>query len=117
MNEKDVYTNFGQLLKKRREKLGYSQQDIADRLGITKNSYGLYERGGRKVPLSMIIELSAILSFDVDEFFRSQRGTTRTEELKFTWDDEFDGVKWTDEESENIRAYARFLLSQRKGEK
>ena len=113
MNEKDIYTNFGLLLKSRREKLGYSQQEIADRLGVTKSSYGLYERGGRKVPLSMIIELSAILRFDLDDFFKTQRETTPVEDLRLKWDDEFDGIEWTEEEGEQIREFARFILSKR----
>lgn len=113
MTEKDIYKNFGNLLKSRREKLDLSQQELAERLGITKSSYGLYERGGRKIPLSLILELSVILDFDVDEFFRSQRSMTTKERERFRWEDEFDGVEWTPEECEKIREYARFILSKR----
>lgn len=47
-------------IKKKRKKLGYTQQDLADLIGVSKNTIVNYEKG-MKIPDSKIPILSKIL--------------------------------------------------------
>ena len=113
--ENDLYINFGKLLAHQRTIHGFSRSEIAEKLDITKNSYGQYERGERRVPLAHIMTLSTLLEFDINEFFDSQRDRAVSETVarRHDWDVEFGSVHWEEEEIEEIKMFARYLLSKR----
>jgi transcriptional regulator with XRE-family HTH domain len=45
----------------RRKALGLSQEEVAARLGLSRNAYGEYERGGSKMKLPQVSVFAAIL--------------------------------------------------------
>lgn len=53
-------------LRELREKYGFSQGDIADRLGVTSSLVSSYERGERTPSLPIILKLSYIYNCSVD---------------------------------------------------
>lgn len=53
-------------LRKLREKYGFSQGDIADRLDVTSSLVSSYERGERTPSLPIILKLSYIYNCSVD---------------------------------------------------
>lgn len=53
-------------LRKLREKYGFSQGDIADRLNVTSSLVSSYERGERTPSLPIILKLSYIYNCSVD---------------------------------------------------
>lgn len=55
------------LLKEMRQKNHYTQNSIANKLGIAKNTYYQYENGLRKVPTSILEQLAKIYVCSVDE--------------------------------------------------
>lgn len=116
--ENELYKNFGKLLTHNRTIHGYSRSEIAERLNITKNAYGQYERGERRVPLNHLLTLSLILEFNIDEFFKSQCDceVRKMTDRREAWEVEFGPVKWEDEEVEELKLFARYLISKR-GEK
>lgn len=57
---------FGENLKRARERKGYTQQQVADRLGITKSTYCGYETGKRKPDVPKIKALAVALNTPSD---------------------------------------------------
>ncbi|WP_277714210.1 helix-turn-helix domain-containing protein [Bacillus atrophaeus] len=57
---------FGERLKKCRTSKGYSQQQMADFLGITRQGYGKYEIGKAEPDLRTLTKLSTILGVSTD---------------------------------------------------
>lgn len=57
------------LMKKYRELKGMTQQQIADKLGITVSSYNMLENGKRGISVIMAKNISLILDKSIDEIF------------------------------------------------
>ena len=61
------YEKFGQNLALARTELGLSQSEIAKALNMNQSTYAGYETGTRKIPLSVIIQLSDFFEKTPDE--------------------------------------------------
>lgn len=57
---------FGKRLRDTRLKKGYTQQKMADMLGIALRSYQKYEQGERQPSLSTLVHISDILNVPTD---------------------------------------------------
>ena len=66
----DIRERFGFAVKLRREELGLTQEDLAERAGIHRTYLSDVERGGRNVSLVNIERLAAALSLLISELFR-----------------------------------------------
>ena len=64
-------TEIGNRLKMAREESGYSQQNLADLIGLTKVGYGALERGQNLVSLQHLIPLARILNKPLAYFLPS----------------------------------------------
>ena len=113
MASKGLYKDFGRMLSRLRVENGLTRDEVAERLGIAMNTYGQYERGDRKVPLSHAMTLSKLLGFDMNEFINSQKEVKTTRSLGLKWYEEFSEITFTDEETEQLIEYAKYLLSKR----
>lgn len=51
-------------LKEYREKVGLSQKDLAEKVGLKQQRYNHYERGRRELPVSVAKEIGRILEID-----------------------------------------------------
>lgn len=58
---------FSEKLKIARKKMGYTQQFVADKMGITKSTYCGYETGKRQPDVKKIKQLAEILNTTGDE--------------------------------------------------
>lgn len=56
-------------LKKLREIAGYTQEDVAQALGITRSAYSNYEGGGREIPYDVIENASDFFGCDMTILF------------------------------------------------
>lgn len=65
----DVRERFGTAVKFRREELGLTQEDLADRAGIHRTYLSDVERGTRNLSLVNIERLAAALSLKMSELF------------------------------------------------
>ena len=63
--------SFGEKLRKARESRGYTQQQIADRMGIDKSTYCGYETGKRQPDVIKIKQLSKILGVSGDDLLET----------------------------------------------
>lgn len=58
--------DFGEILKALRLSKGFTQQQLADRLGICKTSVSYYEQSRRLPPSELLIDLSRVFHVSVD---------------------------------------------------
>lgn len=67
------------VIKSERARLGYNQQFVADKLGISKSTYNLKENGKREFTETEMRILSTIFKKSLDElFFNSKVNTNET---------------------------------------
>jgi len=65
--QNDSFNKFiGSQLRQFRTNKGYSLQDVASRIGITKKTVANYETGATNIKLPMIKQLCAIYGVDFD---------------------------------------------------
>lgn len=58
-------------LKERREALGLTQRQVAEKIGIAESAYQRYERGVREPSISMALRLAKALNATVEELYSS----------------------------------------------
>ncbi|KYM50753.1 hypothetical protein A2U11_08585 [Fusobacterium necrophorum subsp. funduliforme] len=61
--------DYGKKLKLLREKKGFSQEELAEKLSITKTTIGNYENGRRALTLDKLGEILLVLDATFNEFF------------------------------------------------
>lgn len=59
-------TNLGQRLKELRIENGYTQKQIAEKLGINSVTYLHYEKEQREPPLSLLADIARLYGVTVD---------------------------------------------------
>lgn len=60
--------NIGQKVKELREKRNYTQEYMAEQLGITQGSYSKIEQNKSNPPISRLLKIAAILEINTDEY-------------------------------------------------
>lgn len=55
-----------------RQYFGYSQQEIADYLGLTREAYSHYERSAREPSLETLVKLSKLYQIDISELINEK---------------------------------------------
>jgi len=70
----DIRERFGFAVKDRREALGLTQEEFAERAGIHRTYLSDIERGTRNVSLINIERVALALSMKISELFRSLEG-------------------------------------------
>ena len=68
MNIDQLKQDFGKYIQKHRKSKGYTQQDLADLLGITPKSVSCTERGETFPSHENIFRLADVLDMSLDEF-------------------------------------------------
>ena len=66
-------TGFHKYLTVFRKQRGYTQAELANKLGISRSTYANYESGNRSPDLEMLERISDILNCTLDELFGRQR--------------------------------------------
>ena len=66
----DIRVRFGKAVRKKRRKLGVSQEEFADMCGLDRTYIGGIERGERNVSLVNIERISRALRVSLSELFR-----------------------------------------------
>ena len=59
----------GLVIKGLREKYGYTQDKVAEYLGIKREMISFYENEGREIPLEVLEKLSDLFGVELDVFF------------------------------------------------
>lgn len=68
-NDKKIQDELSEHLKLLRFKAKLSQEDVANKLGISRNSYNMYENSPLKMTLEHLLQLSKILESNLFNFF------------------------------------------------
>lgn len=68
--------DFGNTLKKLRTESGYTQQQLADRLGVTKSVVSYYELQERYPSPDILIKLASIFHVSTDYLLGLQKAAT-----------------------------------------
>lgn len=94
----NIYIEFGRRLAFIRQNSKLSQSQIAQKLNIAQSTYAGYEKGVRKIPLEIIVQLSKILNISPTILI---------------WGDEANIVKdYTISEQELIKKYRQLTAEQ-----
>ena len=64
-----MQTTTGLVIKGLREKYGYTQEKVAEYLGIKKEMISFYENEGREITLEILEKLSDLFGVELDVFF------------------------------------------------
>lgn len=66
-NKKYIYVYIGEQIRKRREKLNLSQEDIAKKVGMARASMSNIEAAKQKLPLSTLSRIADVLGCSVKD--------------------------------------------------
>lgn len=66
----NVYKKLGKSIKKRRKELGYTQQELADKIGKGLNFVGKIEVSFSKPSFDTIIDISNALDIELKDLFK-----------------------------------------------
>lgn len=64
--------NLGANLRSAREELGLSQEQVAEKVGITQPAYSFIESGFKTPSVATLVRLSNLLNVSMDELTKSE---------------------------------------------
>lgn len=99
--------NFNENLRDVREQKGLSQKEVAEKIGVAKSTYSLYESGNREPNVQTIKKISDVLNVSADKLLG-------IDNEPMTLAAHFDGDEYTEDELEEIRQFAAFVKNKRK---
>lgn len=99
--------DFNENLKNARLKKGLSQKDVAEKIGVAKSTYSLYESGSREPNVQTIKKISDVLDVSADDLLGINNEPT-------TLAAHFDGDEFTEDELDEIRQFAEFVKNRKK---
>lgn len=108
---KAMDVHVGNRLRMRRSIIGWSQERLAEAVGLTFQQVQKYERGANRISASRLYDFSRVLDVDVSYFFEQYNEKQKPANFKYGFadsdQDEFlDTGKWYDKETlELIRLY------------
>ncbi len=98
--------NFNDNLRIARERRGFSQKEMAEKIGVAKSTYSLYESGNREPNVQTIKKIADILNVSADELLG-------IEEIPLTLAAHFEGEEYTEAEMDEILKFAEFVKAKR----
>lgn len=63
------YVRFGDLVSEQRHKLGWRQQDLADKMGLSRGSVANIESGRQRILMTDVCDFARVLSLDAVKLF------------------------------------------------
>ena len=111
---------FKETLKQFRTSKGYTQQELADLLKISKSTVSMYENGNRQPDFETIELLADFFNVTVPELICSPDDETLKEShivaktyIDSVWSEFKRGLGLTDEELQKIKSFTDFIIAQR----
>ena len=100
---------FNENLKAARKHKEMSQKDVAEKIGVAKSTYSLYESGNREPNVQTIKKIADVLSTSTDKLL----GLEEESQIN-TLAAHFEGQEFTDDELEEIMNFVEFVKNKRK---
>ena len=69
-NEQDILKQFGRNVKAERIRLGYSQESLAEKIGVNREYISRIERGTQNMSLAKITALANYMETNIDNLLR-----------------------------------------------
>ena len=109
---------FASVLKSLREAEGLTQEELANKLGLSRSRLASYEQGTREPTLELLEELGDYFNVDLDYLLGRTQKTTKIENLKSsktspvitTIAAHMDGISPTEAELKQITDYIDFVF-------
>lgn len=96
-----IDVHVGSRVRLRRSVLGFSQEALAETLGVTFQQVQKYERGINRVSASRLFNLSEVLNVDINYFFDGFNPKSPNRAYGFA-DTPQDGFEWLEEEDGDL---------------
>ena len=71
INEEKISVEFGAFLREARERNGLHQEDIAEKLGVSRSYYAYIENGKRNIYFPRAINICRVLDLDMNDFIKT----------------------------------------------
>ena len=71
LTDKENLLLFGKFIREKRELKGYSQEEVAEQIGIGQSYYARIELGKRNVDLFMSMKICDVLGTSLKEFLKT----------------------------------------------
>ena len=68
--KREVLIKFGRKVRGERDKLGFSQEELASRAGVHRTYIGMIERAEKNITLENIEKVAKALDLKLSDFFR-----------------------------------------------
>ena len=68
--ESQALNNLGQIIREKREALGMTQIEVAEKAGVDRNYIGMVERGERNPSYLSLIKIAKGLNMTVDQLIK-----------------------------------------------
>ena len=75
------YYEIGQRIRKNRKALGLSQEELAEKIGISSTHMSHIETGNTKLSLPVLVSVSKVLEVRTDELLFDEKTASRSEGL------------------------------------
>ena len=108
---------FSKRIKELRKSAGLTQQQLGDKLNVTKGSICCYENGTRMASVETLIQMANIFRVDLDyligtdDYLPAIARSIHFEKYLYLIEEEFRWKYNTDERKNNIKKYFKFLLN------
>lgn len=100
-NEDSFYEELSARLRKYRDRYGYTQQYVADYIGVGKSTYCQYEINNRRIPVDMLVRVAALYNVSMDEMLGNSVRSNASENIIHG--------NFTNEQFEKIQKYAELV--------
>lgn len=110
MTNEHIYEEFGEKLKQLRKSKGVTQTQLAEATGITQSAVYNYEKGRRKIPMSVLQKFAVYFELSMSELIGSQPTLTAEEPA---WLEEIRGYNLNNDEVNELMNYVRFIITKR----
>jgi transcriptional regulator with XRE-family HTH domain len=103
---------MGQIIKKLRKEHGFTQEELAERIGVTYQAVSKWENGYGMPDISLIVPLASVFDVSTDVLFGIDRTTEREEAIRIL--SQADAVKEYGNLDSYLKAYAILLEGTKK---
>lgn len=80
--------NFSNIFKTLRQASGYTQQEFADKIGISRSTIGMYETGAREPDFETLETIADFFNVDIDYLLGRTNKTTVLPESSYYFNDD-----------------------------
>lgn len=113
MSNKDVYEKFGKRLRELRKDMNLTQTQLADEVGLSQSAIYHYEKGNRKIPMSVLEKLADFFKMSISELVELEIDNTKDVDGEPNYIREIKAYNLTESEIDDIMKYVRYVVTQR----